>query len=362
MSALGDELRQLIAADGPISVERFMALALQHPRHGYYTTRMPFGRAGDFVTAPDVSQMFGELVGLWSAQVWLAMGAPRLSLIELGPGRGTMMADALRAARAAPGFLEGLSLHLVETSPVLRESQARALAASGVAPTWHDTLDAVPDGPAIILANEFFDALPVRHYIRGAAGWHERQVGLAADGGLVFGAAPDPIAGEALAVGARPAPVGTLLEVSHAAQAVAAGIARRIARDGGALLACDYGHARSSFGETLQAMRGHAFVDPLEAPGEADLTTHVDFAALRRAVEDAGAQAWGPVPQGEWLERLGIRARAAALQRRATPAQAEAVAAALARLTAPGSSMATLFKAFAVTQIGAAPPPGFEDP
>ncbi len=150
--------------------------------------------------------------------------------------------------------------------------------------------------------------------------------------------------------------------MSHAAQAVAAEIARRIARDGGALLACDYGHARSSFGETLQAMRGHAFVDPLEAPGEADLTTHVDFAALRRAAEGAGAQAWGPVPQGEWLERLGIRARAAALRRRATPAQAEAVAAALARLTAPGSSMATLFKAFAVTRVGAAPPPGFEDP
>ncbi len=246
---------------------------------------------------------------------------------------------------------------------MLREAQAQALAASGVAPTWHASLEAVPDGPAIILANEFFDALPVRHYVRGAAGWHERQVGLAADGRLVFGAAPEPIAGEVLAAAeTRPAPVGTLLEVGHAAQAAVAAIARRIARDGGALLACDYGHARSGFGETLQAMQAHRFADPLADPGEADLTTHVDFAALRRAAADAGAQAWGPVPQGEWLERLGIRARAAALQRRATPAQAAAVEAALARLTEPGSSMATLFKAFAVTQTGAAAPPGFEDP
>ncbi len=358
MSALGEELRVMIAEDGPMSVERFMHLALQHPRHGYYTTRVPFGRAGDFVTAPDVSQMFGELVGLWAAQTWLDLGAPQgLSLVELGPGRGTMMADALRATRAVPGFLDGATLHLVETSSVLREEQARRLAASGVAPTWHQGIETLPEGPAILLANEFFDALPVRQYLRGAAGWHERQVGLGPDGCLMFGAAAEP-----LALDVPPAQPGTLLEVGHAARAVAARLAGRIARDGGAFLALDYGHARTGFGETLQAMRAHAFVDPLAAPGEADLTAHVDFAALRGAAEGAGARAWGPVPQGAWLERLGIGARASALQARATPAQAEAIAAALARLTAPQSSMATLFKAFAVTQTGATPPPGFEEP
>ena len=356
MNALGEELALLIAEEGPLSVERFMTLALQHPRHGYYTTRNPFGRAGDFVTAPDVSQMFGELVGLWAAQVWLAMGAPpAFPLVELGPGRGTMMADALRAARTVPGFGDAAALHLVDSSPVLRAAQAEALRASGATPTWHNAIETLPGGPAVVLANEFFDALPVRHYVRGADGWHERQVGLDADGRLVFGAAAEPIA-----VAAGSAPPGTLLEIGAAARRVAAQLGRRIAAEGGALLALDYGHARSAFGETLQAMRAHAFVDPLQTPGEADLTTHVDFAALRGAVEDAGARAWGPVPQGAWLERLGIRARAAALTARATPAQAEAIAAALARLTAPTSSMATLFKAFAVTQAGAAPP-GFED-
>ncbi len=356
VNALGEELALLIAQEGPLSVERFMILALQHPRHGYYTTRNPFGRAGDFVTAPDVSQMFGELVGLWAAQVWLALGAPpAFSLVELGPGRGTMIADALRATRAVPGFRDAADVHLVETSPVLRAAQAETLRASGARPTWHGMVETLPGGPAIVLANEFFDALPVRHYVRGRAGWHERQVGLGADGRLAFGAAGEPVA-----VAAPHAAPGTMLEVGHAAMAATAQLARRIALEGGALLALDYGHARSAFGETLQAMRGHAFVDPLDAPGEADLTTHVDFAALRSAAEDAGARAWGPVPQGVWLERLGIRARAAALTARATSAQAEAIAAALARLTAPTSSMATLFKAFAVTQAGAAPP-GFED-
>ena len=358
MSALGDELRLIIAAEGPISVERFMLLALQHPVHGYYTSKVPFGRAGDFVTAPDISQMFGELVGLWAAQVWVDMGAPHgLHLVELGPGRGTMMADALRAADRVPGLLAGIDVHLVETSPVLQEAQRAALASVGVTATWHKALDSLPDGPAIILANEFFDALPVRHFLRGPAGWHERQVGLGPDGALAFGAAAEPIAIETVA--GLP---GAVLEIGHAAQRAMMQLSDRLAAQGGALLVCDYGHAETALGETLQAIQNHAFVDPLAAPGEADLTTHVDFAMLRRTAEAAGASVHGPVTQGIWLERLGISARAQALKANASPAQAAAIDSAIDRLTAPTSSMATLFKVLAVTRRGMTQPPGFEDP
>lgn len=358
MSALGDELRAMIATEGPISVERFMLLALQHPVHGYYTSKMPFGRAGDFVTAPDVSQMFGELTGLWSAQVWLDMGAPHgANLVELGPGRGTMMADALRATRIVPGFFAGIDVHLVETSPVLEAAQRATLSAAGMTATWHNSIDTLPDGPAIILANEFFDALPVRHFVHGTRGWHERQVGLDADGALVFGAAAEPIAIDAVSRGP-----GAVLEVGHAAQRVMTQLAGRIAAQGGALLVCDYGYTETSLGETLQAIQTHAFVDPLDAPGEADLTTHVDFAMLRRTAEAAGAAVYGPVAQGAWLERLGIAARAQALKAKASATQAAGIDAALMRLTAPTSSMATLFKVLTVTSRDMLTPPGFEDP
>ena len=360
MTPLGAEIRAIIESEGPIGVDRYMTLCLQHPRHGYYTTHESIGR--DFVTAPEVHQMFGELVGLWAAQVWLDMGSPALlRLIELGPGRGTLMADALRATRVVPGFHAAARVHLVETSPRLREAQAARLDSSGVPVAWHAAIDDPPAGPTIVLANEFFDALPVRHYLRGADGWHERVVGLDAGGALAFGASAErvPVAGPA----GRP---GDILEIGHAALASMTALAGRIVREGGALLALDYGHAASGLGETLQAVRGHAFADPLAAPGEADLTAHVDFAALGRAAIAAGARVHGPVEQGTFLARLGIFARAEALKRRATPDQAAAIDAALARFTTagdtPGTCMATLFKALAVVQPGAAPPPGFEEP
>ncbi len=355
MTPLGEEIRAMIAAEGPIGVDRFMTLCLQHPRHGYYTTRETIGR--DFITAPEVHQMFGELVGLWAAQVWLDLGSPApLRLVELGPGRGTLMADALRATRIVPGFHAAALVHLVETSPRLRAAQADRLEHAGLPLAWHAALEEVPAGPAIVLANEFFDALPVRQYLCGAGGWHERVVGLDAQGALVFGAFPEPVA-----VAGPAGHPGDVLEVGHAALAAMATLARRIARQGGALLALDYGHAESGFGETLQAVRGHRYADVLAAPGEADLTVHVDFFALARAATTAGCRAFGPVEQGRFLGRLGIFARADALKRHATPEQAAAVDAALARLAAPESSMATLFKALAVTAPGAPAPPGFED-
>lgn len=356
MTALGDEIRTIIEAEGPISVERYMLLCLQHPRHGYYTTRQAIGRAGDFITAPEVGQMFGELIGLWAAQVWMAMGAPHvLRLVELGPGRGTLMADALRATRIVPGFLEAAWVDLVETSPRLEAEQRARLDGAAKHCAWHRAIEDVPEGPAIVIANEFFDALPVRHYLRGAEGWHERVIGLDGQQALCFGAAREPI--EVKAASGAP---GAILEVGHAAIGMMSELAGRVAKLGGAVLICDYGYAATTLGETFQAMRDHGYADVLEAPGETDLTVHVDFAALARSAEAAGATVHGPIAQGTFLERLGIAERAAALRRGANAAQAGALDAALARFTAPDSTMATLFKAMAVTPKGAPAPPGFE--
>ncbi len=359
MSALARLLADLIRLDGPIGLDRYMALCTGHPSLGYYATRDPFGSAGDFTTAPEISQMFGEMVGLWAAATWQGLGSPvPLRLIELGPGRGTLVADALRAAGALPGFRAALDLHLVETSPVLRAKQEAALA--DVPARWHERLDTVPeDGPAILLANEFFDALPVKQYRRGPRGWHERLVGLDEAGALRFGLAPDPEPSLAL-----DAPEGSMVEVGAAGLTLMGQIARRIAATGGAALVIDYGHAASGFGETLQAVRGHRYADPLAEPGEADLTAHVDFAGLARAARAAGGEAHGPVEQGAFLLDLGIAARAARLAER-RPDQAEAIGAALRRLTEAGTSdapgMGRLFRVLAVTGPRSPPPPGFSE-
>ncbi len=362
MTALFAVLREIIAAEGPISVERYMALCLQHPSHGYYTTREAIGRAGDFITAPEVDQMFGELIGLWAAQVWMGMGTPHvLRLVELGPGRGTLMADALRATRIVPGFHEAAWVDLVETSPRLEATQREKLDGAAKHIAWYRGIDDLPEGPAIILANEFFDALPVRHYVRGAAGWHERLVGLTSDRALCFGAAAEPIE---IAAAGRPNgfyKAGQILEICHAGLQVLGRLAGRVAKDGGAILVCDYGHAKTELGETLQAMRGHAYADVLATPGEADLTAHVDFAALTRVAEQAGATVHGPIAQGLFLTRLGLVERGAVLKKRADDRQAALIDAALARFTAPESTMATLFKVMAVTPMGSPPPPGFEE-
>ena len=361
MSALQAELRAIISTSGPIPVSRYMALCLAHPEHGYYMNRDPIGRAGDFITAPEISQMFGELLGLWAATVWQQMGSPPgARLIELGPGRGTMMADVLRAARTLPAFCSAVSVHLVETSPALETRQRAALAASGVPIAWHRGLTDVPAGPAIILANEFFDALPVHQAVRSADGWHERLIGLDERGALAFAATPSPSPTIAARI-PRPldaeAEPGAIFEW-RCADAVRAPAAR--VADRGAALIIDYGHAESGLGDTLQAVRGHAYADVLAAPGEADLTAHVDFAALRSEAERAGARTFGPITQGLFLRRLGIDIRAAALKS-AAPAQAVAVETALARLTASApTGMGTLFKVLALCDSRLGPFPGFD--
>jgi len=353
-------LRSLIAAEGPIPVSRFMAEALGHPEHGYYRTRDPLGAAGDFVTAPEISQVFGELIGAWCAVVWEQAGRPDpVHLVELGPGRGTLMADALRAlAMVAPAFDAAAALHLVETGPTLRAAQAAAL---GARPRWHETIEALPAGPMILVANEFFDALPVHQLVRRGAAWHERLVGCdRASAAFCFEVSDRPSTLETPRIDAA---AGDILEVGPAREAVAAEIARRIAAHGGGALIVDYGHGASAVGDTLQAMRGHGYAAALEAPGEADLTAHVDFAALARAAGDAGAggvAVFGPATQGGFLRALGIEARTGALAAAAPDAKArEAVAGGASRLTDPWQ-MGSLFKALALIHASQPPPPGFE--
>lgn len=355
---LGAALAARIRAEGPIGVAEFMALALGDPAHGYYRRRDPLGAAGDFVTAPEISPVFGELVGLWMAALWQAMGRPaHLALTELGPGRGTLLADAWRAlAAAAPECAAALALHLVERSAVLRARASRALRPVADRCTWHERFADLPPGPAIIVANEFFDALPVDQYVRARAGWHRRLVGLDPDGeGLCFVLAPAPDFEPPDAF--ADADEGALIEIGGEGEALAGAIAGRLVRDGGAALIIDYGHGRSAAGETLQAVRGHRFAPPLAAPGEADLSHHVDFAALAGAAQRQGARTFGPVPQGLFLGRLGAGERAEALAA-AAPGRADAIRGAVRRLLHPGR-MGLLFKAFAIADPRLAPPPGF---
>ena len=356
-SPLETEIRRRIAARGPISVAEYMALCLAHPQHGYYTTRDPFGVRGDFITAPEVSQMFGELIGLWMASVWREMGAPRpVHVVELGPGRGTLMADALRAMKTVPGLREALIVHLVEISPVLRAKQEQALETAGVPVLWHAALDEIAEGPALIVANEFFDALPVHQAVKDADAWHERRVGVDAAGKLQFVLTTEPLAD--LPVVLRTAPNGAIAEWRDPQTARALG--QRVAQCGAALV-IDYGHARSGVGDTLQAMRAHAYAGPLDAPGELDLTAHVDFERLMQDARDGGAVAYGPIEQGEFLRRLGIAQRAAKLKANAPPAVADGIDAALARLTGRGpKDMGALFKVVALAQGSLGVPPGFE--
>jgi SAM-dependent MidA family methyltransferase len=360
MTPLEHEIRRLIAFDGPMPISEYMRTCLGHPKYGYYVTRDPLGSSGDFTTAPEVSQMFGELLGAWAAAVWQQMGSPaRVSLVELGPGRGTLMADALRAAQALPAFRAALAVHLVEMSDVLAAKQRETLGASGVPVAWHRDVREIPAGPAIVLANEFFDTLPIHHAVRGEQGWHERVVALDKDDRLAFAVNPVPAMNfeKALPDAVRAAPVGAIYEWRSATYAFE--IIHHLKTHGGAALVIDYGHAETQAGETLQGVRHHAYADPLGDPGEVDLTAHVDFEALAHAGRASGMSVNGPLGQGEFLRRLGIEQRAARLKANATAQQAADIKSALARLIAP-DQMGELFKvlAFADRNLGALP--GFD--
>ncbi|MFC3613995.1 class I SAM-dependent methyltransferase [Lutimaribacter marinistellae] len=344
-----------IAADGPMSVAEYMATCLLHPEHGYYTTRDPFGTKGDFVTAPEISQMFGELLGLCLAQAWMDQGSPSLfCLAELGPGRGTLMADVLRATSRVPGFVEAAQIVLVEVSPMLREAQAQALAPHQ--PRWIETTDDLPDLPLFAVANEFFDALPIRQFLRSSTGWRERLVG-ERDGQLTFGLGAE-VPQSALEHRLSDTSEGDMVEIAASAPVVVETIARKIANHGGAALVVDYGDWRS-LGDTFQAMRGHEYTDPLANPGQADLTSHVDFEPLAETARTAGAAHSRLTPQGVFLERLGITERARQLAAGLEGKRLDELIQAHRRLTHP-DDMGQLFKVLGLFPASANPPPGLE--
>lgn len=349
MTPLAALLIERIRLGGPITVADYMAECLLHPVHGYYTTREPFGAAGDFTTAPEISQMFGELVGLALAQAWLDQGAPQpFTLAEVGPGRGTLMADVLRATARVPGFHAAAKVVLIEASPRLRAIQAETLSRYTNL-SWADDVAALPQQSLFLIANEFFDALPVRQFQREAAGWRERLVG-SRDGGLAFGLSdlmPRPPSAAAI----EHAQVGDTVEICQILAVVREEIAARVQEFGGLALCIDYGDWRSK-GDTLQALRQHRFDDPLAHPGEADLTAHVDFEAL------AGDRPCHYTTQGSFLIRLGIEARAERLAQGLTGAALQSHLAALRRLTHP-QEMGSLFKVLALSGTGSPLPPGF---
>ena len=360
--SLEQRIAALIAAQGPISVAQYMTLALHDAAGGYYATRQPFGAAGDFTTAPEISQMFGEMLGLWCVQVWHDQGQPKHKrLVELGPGRGTMMADALRAAKVAPEFLRGLEVVLVEASPALQKAQAAKLKESGAEIRWTTHFDdSLGDRPLFLLANEFFDAMPVRQYIKTERGWCERMV-VAKNGALDFALAPTPTPPAAIPAARAGAPDGGAYESAPASTALAEAIARIVAEKGGGALLLDYGYddeaAARGYGETLQAVGGHQFADVLADPGENDLSAHVDFAALSEAARHGGAAVYGPRGQGEFLADLGITGRAEQLMK-TNPTAAQSLFGAVERLIGP-DQMGNLFKALAILPPSAAKPPGF---
>jgi NADH dehydrogenase [ubiquinone] 1 alpha subcomplex assembly factor 7 len=356
VNALAGRIAALIAQNGPLTIAQYMAIALNDPREGYYATRPALGGQGDFITAPETSQMFGELVGLWCVQAWLDSGAPaRVNLIELGPGRGVMMSDMLRAAKALDAYRAALSVTLIENSAPLRAEQEKTLSGQEIA--WAQTLADAPDGPSVIVANEFLDCMPIRQFVRTGEGWREKVVGARA-GALTFGLVTMPLADEAIIPPAlKDAPEGAVAEIAPALEGFIATLAARLHAHPGRALFFDYGAPTPDGGDTFQALRRHSSADPLEAPGESDLTAHVDFSAVKRAAEAAGLAVAGPRAQGAWLNAMGIETRAAAL-RAAQPHKAALIARQHARLTAP-DQMGILFQAICLSSPGLPAPAGF---
>jgi NADH dehydrogenase [ubiquinone] 1 alpha subcomplex assembly factor 7 len=390
LTPLARKLAARIAESGPIPFHDYMQACLYDPEHGYYKRKDPLGRGGDFITAPEISQVFGELIGLWAGETWRLMGQPQeLRLIELGPGRGTLMADALRALGVLPGILKSVTVHLIETSVALQSAQRAALASAPCPVFWHSEMGEVPPGPATIIANEFLDCLPVRQYVFEAATqlWRERVVTFETDGfrfelsqdGIEdpltrplrghplprrgegnSAELPSPLAGEGMGVrgSLSDAEDGAFLEIRPGTAAILEAFAARAAQAPFASLIVDYGYSRPSWGDTVQAVSRHRYAGLVERPGEADLTAHVDFCSLIRQAQALGLSAYGPMPMGEWLLRLGLEARAIQLLSRVPEEKAGEVQSRIARLVDP-NQMGALFKAAVFTSSGVGPLPPF---
>jgi NADH dehydrogenase [ubiquinone] 1 alpha subcomplex assembly factor 7 len=341
---LADELRTLIAQEGPMSFERYMGLCLGHPEHGYYMNRDPFGALGDFITAPEISQVFGELIGLWIADVWQNMGSPpSFHLIELGAGRGTLMKDALRALKVLPECFQAAHIHIVDMSPALQRIQVATLKDHSI--SWHTSIETLPEGTSIIIANEFFDALPVRQYQRYEGHWYERMITVDTHGALQCCLSPSP---EMMLQ--KEAEEGAILELSPHVISTIATLAGRIEAQGGALLIIDYGYASPAMGDTVQALKDHEPIDVLATPGEADITAHVNFPSLKATAERFGCKVYGAVTQADFLESLGLHLRVAMLKKRADETQCITLDEGAKRLTErTPKGMGSLFKVMAVT-------------
>lgn len=357
MNPLGEKIAELIRAAGPISIADYMAICLFDPDHGYYTTREPFGAGGDFVTAPEVSQMFGELIAVWLAEAWRASGRPRpVTIAEIGPGRGTLMKDVVRTiGRIAPDLSAEASFALVEASPRLTAVQRETLQNNGPAFTWHATLDTLPDGPLFIVGNEIFDALPFRQFVRQGDKWLEHAVGLDTSGSFQFGIGTATLAMDALPDAGKNAPDGSIFEIAPAREALMSSIATRLATHGGAGLFFDYGHLTPGLGDTFQAVRRHKCEGIFDNPGKADLTSHIDFSALARFARSHGLET-RMMTQGEFLLGMGLLERAGRLGQAADEAAREKIAADVERLAGP-DQMGELFKVLAVLPPGSAVPP-----
>ena len=354
MTDLKKQLINRIQATGPVSLAAYMAECLMHPNHGYYQKEKVFGLEGDFTTAPEVSQMFGEMIGLWLADRWIKMGKPEaFSLVELGPGRGTLMADILRATSPVEEFQDAVSIHFVETSRQLRALQAEKVPLA----TWHDSFSGLPPAPTLVVANEFFDALPIHQYEKRDDKWHERLVGTDGDNlGFMLGpcGAQFALIDDSLKGG----PEGSILEVCPSALSVIGDIADHLNLHGGAALMIDYGYRRAASGDSFQALQKHTYVDAFEAPGNADLTAHVNFETLKKAAMEKGLNSFGPTTQGMFLMAIGLGARAQVLAADTESSQQQQILNDLKRLTSP-EEMGTLFKVLALQPHDLAPPPGF---
>jgi len=356
---IADKIVRRIRAEGPLTVAAYMAMSLHDPEGGYYARRGPIGAAGDFTTAPEISQIFGELIGLWCAELWDRIGRPYpVILAELGPGRGVLMSDLLRAAGTVPEFRRALRIVLVEASPVLRAEQERRLRQAQ--PAWVTHVEELPDGPMLMVANEFLDALPIRQFVRGTEQWSERMVGVDPEDHLVFVDGPEsPAASLLVPDSLRQSSPGTVVEICPAALALAGALGSRLARQPGATLFIDYGYFPTAPGSTLHALQHHRPVSALATPGTADLSAHVDFAAFAEAAWAAGAEIYGPISQGRFLTVLGAGLRLATLSARAAPAQRLSLETGVRRLLDPGE-MGDLFKVVALVSPGLASPAGFD--
>jgi len=352
MTPLAEKIVNLIQQAGPLRISDYFALCLADPDHGYYQTRDPFGRAGDFVTSPEISQLFGEMIGVCLVQAWHMQGSPAdTRIVEIGPGRGTLMSDALRViAKLAPALYSGATIHMVETSERLRNVQRQTLVRAKQRINWHDAFEEIPSGFTLMVANELFDAIPIRQFVKTPQGFMERLVGLDETGALAFGLGPGAFDASLLPIEESRVPDGQVFEISPARTAVMQAVATKIVRDGGTALTIDYGHLITGFGDTLQAVFQHQFDPPLQRPGEADLTSHVDFQALAEAARACGVHVHRPMTQGDFLVGLGIVERAGALGTGRDSLTQATIGDAVNRLAGEGEGrMGALFKVLAIS-------------